>query len=199
MVAMPGPPTTPESISSKGGNLNIRRYADSSPAPEPHDANGVSADEPVAFIPMASVAEGGGWVSAETRPLADGRKGYTLFQHGDVIIAKITPCFENGQVALLSDLDTEYGLGSTEFPRPAGEALARSAIHLPLDATSRPSARRRSVDDRLGRATGVILLISTMMQNPNMAITRCNLSGWYVEPRFRAYAAILSTLAACRT
>jgi len=112
---MPGPPTTPESISSKGGNLNIRRYADSSPAPEPHDANGVSADEPVAFIPMASVAEGGGWVSAETRPLADGRKGYTLFQHGDVIIAKITPCFENGKVALLSDLDTEYGLGSTEF------------------------------------------------------------------------------------
>jgi type I restriction enzyme S subunit len=32
-----------------------------------------------------------------------------------VIVAKITPCFENGKVALLSDLDSDFGLGSTEF------------------------------------------------------------------------------------
>lgn len=32
-----------------------------------------------------------------------------------MIVAKITPCFENGKVALLSDLDTSFGLGSTEF------------------------------------------------------------------------------------
>jgi type I restriction enzyme S subunit len=38
-----------------------------------------------------------------------------LFQRGDVIVAKITPCFENGKVALLSDLETDFGLGSTEF------------------------------------------------------------------------------------
>ncbi len=46
-----------------------------------------------------------------------------------------------------------------------------------------------------GEPVGVILLISTMMQSPDMAITRCNLSSWYVEPRFTAYAAMLSTLA----
>lgn len=79
------------------------------------DTSGASADSPVAFIPMASVAEGGGWAFTESRPLSDSRKGYTLFQRGDVIVAKITPCFENGKVALLSDLDTEFGLGSTEF------------------------------------------------------------------------------------
>ncbi len=79
------------------------------------DTKGASADVSVAFIPMASVAEGGGWASTETRPLAEGRKGYSLFQRGDVVLAKITPCFENGKVALLSDLNTEFGLGSTEF------------------------------------------------------------------------------------
>jgi type I restriction enzyme S subunit len=79
------------------------------------DTNGVSTEAPVAFLPMAAVAEGGGWASTETRPLSHGRKGYTLFQRGDVIVAKITPCFENGKVALLSDLGTEFGLGSTEF------------------------------------------------------------------------------------
>lgn len=79
------------------------------------DTNGTAADAPVAFIPMAAVAEGGGWRSTENRPLYDGRRGYTLFQRGDVIVAKITPCFENGKVALLSDLETDFGLGSTEF------------------------------------------------------------------------------------
>ena len=68
------------------------------------DTNGTAAEAPVAFIPMAAVAEGGGWHSSENRPLSDGRRGYTLFQRGDVIVAKITPCFENGKVALLSDL-----------------------------------------------------------------------------------------------
>ncbi len=79
------------------------------------DTNGTAAEAPVAFIPMAAVAEGGGWRSTENRPLSDARRGYTLFQRDDVIVAKITPCFENGKVALLSDLETDFGLGSTEF------------------------------------------------------------------------------------
>ena len=79
------------------------------------DTNGVANDAPVAFIPMAAVAEGGGWHATEHRPISDGRRGYTLFQRGDVIVAKITPCFENGKVALLSALETDFGLGSTEF------------------------------------------------------------------------------------
>lgn len=79
------------------------------------DTNGTAAEAPVAFIPMATVAEGGGWRLTENRPLSDALRGYTLFQRGDVIVAKITPCFENGKVALLSDLQTDFGLGSTEF------------------------------------------------------------------------------------
>lgn len=39
------------------------------------DTNGTATDAPVAFIPMAAVAEGGGWHATEHRPLADGRKG----------------------------------------------------------------------------------------------------------------------------
>jgi len=79
------------------------------------DTKGAASDASVAFIPMAAVAEGGGWHATEHRPISDGRRGYTLFQRGDVIVAKITPCFENGKVALLSALETDFGLGSTEF------------------------------------------------------------------------------------
>jgi type I restriction enzyme S subunit len=41
--------------------------------------------------------------------------GFTYFRRGDLIIAKITPCFENGKAAYLDRFPTEFGFGSTEF------------------------------------------------------------------------------------
>ena len=51
----------------------------------------------------------------ERRPLSQVRKGYTHFADGDVIFAKITPCMENGKVALVPPLANHVGFGSTEF------------------------------------------------------------------------------------
>ncbi|TIO17528.1 MAG: hypothetical protein E5X86_11565 [Mesorhizobium sp.] len=90
----------------------LSRFAEVNPSA---DASMVPAETPVSFIPMAGVAEGGGWCSTEVRPISDSHKGYTLFRRGDVIVAKITPCFENGKVALLTGLESVFGLGSTEF------------------------------------------------------------------------------------
>src|SRR5207253_2857111 len=41
-------------------------------------------------------------------------KGYTFFRDGDLLLAKITPCFENGKIAQAT-LNHELGVGSTEF------------------------------------------------------------------------------------
>ena len=41
--------------------------------------------------------------------------GFTYFRKGDVLLAKITPCFENGKGACLDELPTPFGFGSTEF------------------------------------------------------------------------------------
>ncbi|TON07213.1 hypothetical protein CGH64_24515, partial [Vibrio parahaemolyticus] len=43
------------------------------------------------------------------------KKGFTSFQDNDVLVAKITPCFENGKGALVSNLTNGIGFGSTEF------------------------------------------------------------------------------------
>jgi type I restriction enzyme S subunit len=43
------------------------------------------------------------------------RKGFTAFANEDVIVAKITPCFENGKAALCRGLTNGLGFGSTEF------------------------------------------------------------------------------------
>lgn len=69
----------------------------------------------VSFIPMAAVSEKGQLLEQETRILAETRKGYTYFERGDILVAKITPCFENGKAALTSNLNHVIGFGSTEF------------------------------------------------------------------------------------
>jgi len=50
-----------------------------------------------------------------TRKLSEVRKGYTSFVDGDLIFAKITPCMENGKLAIVRNLTEGIGFGSTEF------------------------------------------------------------------------------------
>jgi type I restriction enzyme S subunit len=64
---------------------------------------------------MASVSEEGKILRQETRKLGETKKGYTYFERNDVLLAKITPCFENGKAALASELEHPIGFGSTEF------------------------------------------------------------------------------------
>lgn len=69
----------------------------------------------VSFVPMASVGEDGSLNVREMRPLSDVKKGFTYFENGDVLIAKITPCFENGKATMVNNLANTIGFGSTEF------------------------------------------------------------------------------------
>ena len=73
-------------------------------------------DEIVCFVPMAAVSEETQSIEAQAeRPFSEVAKGYTPFKRGDVLVAKITPCFENGKMALADNLAHELGLGTTEF------------------------------------------------------------------------------------
>ena len=75
-----------------------------------------SPDTQVSFIPMADVALKTTTVSpSQTRKLNEVIKGYTNFRQNDVLLAKITPCFENGKVAIVGPLVNDLGFGSTEF------------------------------------------------------------------------------------
>ncbi len=74
-----------------------------------------SMDTRVSFVPMANVREGGGLISPPVRPYREMRSGYTAFREGDILVSKITPCFENRKVALASNLSNGYGLGSSEL------------------------------------------------------------------------------------
>lgn len=49
------------------------------------------------------------------RPFSEVKKGFTYFEDGDVIFAKITPCMQNGKHAICTHLLNGFGFGSTEF------------------------------------------------------------------------------------
>ncbi|HHJ13134.1 MAG TPA: restriction endonuclease subunit S [Gammaproteobacteria bacterium] len=75
-----------------------------------------SADALVTFVPMSAVDEESGTIqNPHIRPYSEVSKGYTYFKTNDVLFAKITPCMENGKVAIASELVNGIGFGSTEF------------------------------------------------------------------------------------
>jgi len=107
----------------------------------------------VPFIPMAAVSENGGILTEVRRPLSDLKSGYTYFERGDIILAKITPCFENGKVAHLDSLSHPFGFGSTEFHvLRAGPGLdpryLYHAVRVCGDIPNSGTAVRRAVQDR---------------------------------------------------
>jgi restriction endonuclease S subunit len=67
------------------------------------------------FLPMEKVNSDGTFDNGTTKSIQELWNGFTYFQEGDVIFAKITPCFENGKGALIRNLGSPIGFGSTEF------------------------------------------------------------------------------------
>ena len=70
----------------------------------------------VSFVPMAVISDTDMYFSAqEKKPLKEVYTGYTYFTDNDVLLAKVTPCFENGKSGLAKDLENGIGFGSSEF------------------------------------------------------------------------------------
>ena len=66
----------------------------------PRLAASLASDVLVSFVPMSAVtAETATTTTGEERQYGEVSKGYTSFLDGDVLVAKITPCFENGKIA----------------------------------------------------------------------------------------------------
>lgn len=74
-------------------------------------------DETVAgFVPMSHAPTNfRDKLRFDERPWGEIKKAYTNFKDGDVIFAKVTPCFENGKAAFVDGLPNGVGAGSSEF------------------------------------------------------------------------------------
>jgi len=74
---------------------------------------GKAIDGNVSFVPMESLRNGN--IDLKEISYAEGKGKYTYFGNGDLLIAKVTPCFENGNIAIAENLKEGIGFGSSEI------------------------------------------------------------------------------------
>jgi type I restriction enzyme S subunit len=92
------------------------RLQNAAPVNPRRDLGNLRDDDEVVFLQMAAVKELSGKLDlTQFRKIATVRLGYTRFRTGDVIFAKITPCMENGKLAVIPEVPHLVGAGSTEF------------------------------------------------------------------------------------
>src|ERR1035437_7893053 len=73
-------------------------------------------DTRVSFVPMADVNEHRiAFLPSEEKRLSEVTASYTNFEDNDVLLAKVTPCFENGKAGIAHGLVNGIGFGSSEF------------------------------------------------------------------------------------
>ena len=80
---------------------------------------------------MSAIGEDGSLSLDFEKPVGELENGYTYFRNGDVTIAKITPCYENGKGALMHGLTQGVGFGTTELivVRPKQDVSCGKFLH----------------------------------------------------------------------
>lgn len=84
--------------------------------PKKSEIKNLADDLEVSFLPMKDLNEHDiNFIPNEVKKIGEVYKGYTYFAEGDVLLAKVTPCFENGKAGLAKDLINGIGFGSSEY------------------------------------------------------------------------------------
>jgi type I restriction enzyme S subunit len=104
--------------------LDIGEISPRNSAPDEADAS---------FIPMSGFSETHmGTLAPQAEKWGGIKQGFTHFRNGDVVVAKITPCFENGKAAVIDGLEYSIGAGTTELHvfRPIHPGIVPRYIYL---------------------------------------------------------------------
>lgn len=84
--------------------------------PRKSQLDGKPLDTRVSFVPMADLNEHQiAFRPSDEKRLSEVQTSYTYFEDNDVLLAKVTPCFENGKAGIARGLLNGIGFGSSEF------------------------------------------------------------------------------------
>lgn len=102
--------------------------------PSSNHARTLGPEDEVSFVPMDALGELGGLSLEQSRAISEIGNGYTEFENGDIVVAKITPCFENGKGALAEGLKNGVAYGTTELHvfRPHANLNSRFLFYLSI-------------------------------------------------------------------
>lgn len=98
-------------------NKNIHKLSDCAQIDPPKsEVNDLDDATEVSFMPMKDMGINNKLaISVQKRKLKDVKGSYTYFSEGDILLAKITPCFENGKMGIAYNLFNGIGFGSSEY------------------------------------------------------------------------------------
>ncbi|MCO7185048.1 restriction endonuclease subunit S [Tenacibaculum sp. XPcli2-G] len=117
-------------FSSKFVNKKIKEIAEVNP---PTSFSKLDKDLEASFIPMTNISDVDGEVKLYSPGKVSLSSGYTKFQDGDLLWARITPCMQNGKSAIVQGMQNGIGYGSTEYHRIRTESkVLTKYIHLLL-------------------------------------------------------------------
>ena len=90
-----------------------------------------SLEDTISFVPMEALSENGK-LELQEKKYKEVKDGFTYFRDGDVVLAKITPCYENGKAGVMKGLKNGFGFGTTEFMvlRPKDSIIADYLYYL---------------------------------------------------------------------
>ena len=77
------------------------------------DFSNLTDDSLIAYAPMESIKQG--YFIPNMAAYGALSKSLTAFEEYDIVMAKVTPCFENGNIAVMQGLPCKKGLGSSEL------------------------------------------------------------------------------------
>ena len=122
----------------------------------------------VSFVPMPRVGENGEFDASDIKMYHEVKKGFTYFQNGDILFAKITPCMENGKGAVARSLENGIGFGSTEFHvlRPKDNLATSEWIYYLLSW----SAFRKEAEKNMTGSAGQKRVPKSFLENYDVAL-----------------------------
>ena len=148
----------------------------------------LSEDELVTFLPMTDLKIFNYHVTPiQTKQLKQVYKGYVYFEDNDVLLAKITPCFENGKMGIACNLKNGVGFGSSEYIvlRPSIEVLPEYVYYfLSLEKI------RRDGKDKMTGAVGHKRIPIDYISNQKLAIPPTSQQKRIVSILNKAFTAI---------
>ncbi|MBM2813313.1 MAG: putative type restriction enzymeP protein [Ignavibacteria bacterium] len=84
--------------------------------PKKSEIKDLDANTMVSFVPMSDLSDDGYYFQTkEEKIFSEVYGGYTYFKNEDVLLAKVTPCFENGKAGIAKNLINGIGFGSSEY------------------------------------------------------------------------------------
>ncbi len=107
------------------------------------DFSGFQEDDQLTFLPMDRVKSG--YFISNSDKFSKYASSYNAFEEGDIVLAKVTPCFENGNIAVVEKLESGKGFGSSELFVVRPEKVSRRFLFYYLQSSAFKQAGEASM------------------------------------------------------